>query len=61
MMKYDKKIQRAQAVYHVREDEDDIVRNMTNLILNKERKAEASFLELDTASHTHMSRALFPK
>ncbi len=60
-MKYDKKIQRSQAVYHIRQDDDDIVRNMTNLILNKERKAEASFLELETASHTHMSRALYPK
>jgi predicted hydrocarbon binding protein len=59
MMKHDKKIQRvAPRAAGVRDedDEDDIIRNMTNLILNNKVEEssfrKANFLALDTAANT---------
>jgi hypothetical protein len=60
MMKHDKKIQRqavvANKAYANQEDDDDIVRNMTNLILHKNDESvkpwEKGMMALDTASNS---------
>jgi len=57
MMKHDKKIQRAARIANREEDdEDDIVHNMTNLILNNKGEEsnirKAGLLALDTAANT---------
>jgi hypothetical protein len=62
MMKLDKKIQRPVAVFHVREDEEDIIRNMNNLILNKKNRHDLpswdkSVLELETAANSHLGKS----
>ncbi len=67
MMKHDKKIQRQAVVLAARgdaniDDDDDIVRNMTNLILHKNDEQvkpwEKSMMALETASNTYNSNAL---
>ena len=62
MMKLDKKIQRPLAVFHVREDEEDIIRNMNNLILNKKQRFDMpswdkSVLEVETAANSHIGKS----
>ena len=63
-MKHDKKIQRQAVVMAARaeanlDDDDDIVRNMTNLILHKNEEQvkpwEKSMMALETASNTCIS------
>jgi len=61
-MKLDKKIQRPVAVFHVREDEEDIIRNMNNLILNKKQRLDLpswdkSVMELETAANSHLGKS----
>lgn len=61
-MKHDKKTQRAlhkaSANGNREEEDDDIVRNMTNLILHKQDQQpwEQNLLDLDTANSTNVMR-----
>lgn len=64
-MKHDKKtnrvlqVNRREAAENMNDDQDDIVRNMTNLILHKkeEKPWEKSLLDMDTAPNTTVMRA----
>lgn len=61
-MKHDKKTQRNYAAAHARneENDDDIVRNMTNLILNKGEEStkpwEKSLMQMETALNSNISK-----
>ncbi len=59
MMKLDKKTQRQQVITRAADDEDDIVRNMTNLILHKNDESvkpwEKGLMSVDTAANSSIS------
>ena len=67
-MKHDKKTQRSAVLARVaanrnlEEEDDDIVRNMTNLILHKQEQFnlpwEKNLLELDTATNSNVTNVM---
>lgn len=67
-MKHDKKTQRSAVLARVaanrnlEEEDDDIVRNMTNLILHKQEQSnlpwEKNVLDLDTATNSNVTNVM---
>lgn len=67
-MKHDKKTQRSAVLARVaanrnlEEEDDDIVRNMTNLILHKQEQSnlpwEKNFLDLETATNSNVTNVM---